>query len=182
MQSIVKTFTDVTQVIAKVVKDVEDIVAGIFSGNWNRILIHRGTFQHGPEGRSGMGCGLLGVNAVPADLTMASYALAPDSAKSKALESWHPAAGTVTNMGGDDTVQTDTAARTNTLSGAGHGWMGRHDQHRFAVSILCINAKWGCAHLYGQNGGKGLPRHLLCVVQQGLVTGSIEQIQTSTTT
>lgn len=67
------------------------------------------------------------MNAVSADQMMASYALTPDSAKSKALESWHPAAGTVTDMAGDDTVQTDTAVRTNTMVGAGHGRRSRHD-------------------------------------------------------
>lgn len=67
------------------------------------------------------------MNAVSADQMMASYALTPDSAKSKALESWHPAAGTVTDMAGDDTVQTDTAVRTNTMVGAGHDRRSRRD-------------------------------------------------------
>lgn len=73
--------------------------------------------QPGPRGEQG----LPGVNAVPADQAVASYALAQGSALHKALESWRPAAGTVTDLGVDNTGQTDAAARINALAASAVG-------------------------------------------------------------
>ena len=49
-QRVVKTLADVIQGIARVVKDVEDIDAGIFSGDWKRVVVHREIFWDGEGG------------------------------------------------------------------------------------------------------------------------------------
>lgn len=89
----------------------------------DQIVDNAQVFLPGPEGPQGKRGerGLPGVNAVPADQAVASYARAADSALRQALESWRPAAGTVTDLGVDNTGGTDAAARINTLAATATG-------------------------------------------------------------
>lgn len=89
----------------------------------DQIVDNAQVFLPGPEGPQGKPGerGLPGVNAVPADQAVADYLQAPDSALRQALESWRPAAGTVTDLGVDNTGGTDAAARINALAATAQG-------------------------------------------------------------
>lgn len=120
------------------------------------------------------------MNESPADQAVASHTLATDSALRLVLEFWSSTAGTVTELGVDNTEQTNATAMINTLAGAGHVGKGRRDTISGCRADTVHQGQVGCAHLHGQDGSRGLPRHLLCVVQRGLSTGVIQQIQAPT--